>query len=336
MATFAKALNQFLSSLICMAITVGSAIADNSEYLSKATKDMCNSVQNIVLPSLEMPDAASKKSLANCDPDAFYYGYGNAPDYGKAKICALVKNDYGVLTMLYANGKAVPRDLNLALHYACMMDAAPAETEGRVAHLDTMKNNPKADNTFDICDDITSGYMMGVCENIEQEQVQAQQKKYLANLKTKLSPAENADLETLQKASALYFKAHLDNEMDWHGTAAAASAIAENMALSKQMLKLIHRSEQCQFPTYTPAQYQQADEQLNSLYKKTQAKPFANEITITSKGIKETERQWLNYRDAWVDFGRLKCPNVSAESWKTLITKERIKQLEELIRFSDL
>lgn len=336
MATFAKERNRFLSSLICITVTMGSAIADNREYLSKKTKDICNSVQNITALSLDMPDAATKKSLANCDPYTFYYGYGNVPEYSKAKTCALVKNDYGVLMMLYANGKAVPRDLNLALHYACIMDAAPAETEGRVAHLYAMKENPKAEKAFDLCDDITSGYMMGVCENIEQEQVQAQQKKYLDHFKTKLSPAENKALEILQKTSALYFKAHQDNELDWHGTAAAASAIAENIALNKQMLTLIHRSEQCQFPAYTPAQYQNADDQLNSLYKKTQAKPFSNDVTITSKGIKETERLWLNYRDAWVNFGHLKCPNVSAERWKTLITKERIKQLKELIRFTDI
>jgi hypothetical protein len=36
-------------------------------------------------------------------------------------------------------------------------------------------------------------------------------------------------------------------------------------------------------------------------------------------------------RDAWVEFGKLKYPQVSAVSWKAYLTEKRIPMLEEFV-----
>ncbi len=51
--------------------------------------------------------------------------------------------------------------------------------------------------------------------------------------------------------------------------------------------------------------------------------------TVTQENIKATQREWIGYRDAWVRFGAVRCPKISAVSWKMMITLDRIEQLKE-------
>ncbi|MDR3501986.1 MAG: lysozyme inhibitor LprI family protein [Legionella sp.] len=326
MATFINRQSLVFFTLIT-AFPIG--YANNWDSLAQETKTLCTSVQNI--SAQDQPDNAQKKLLAQCDASTFYYGFENAADYVQARKCAFIKNDYGVLTMIYANGKGVKPDFNLAIHYACLMEAAPAETEGRVSHLAKMKaGNDKS--TFDICDDITSGHMMGVCASIDEAQAEPQQKKYLAEVKQKLSPAEQVAFQKLLDASVIYFNTRVENELDDLGTGAAAFIISERMALNKAMLQMVKDTLACKMPTSTDQQYQLADVQLNRAYKKTQEKPFPSDVSITGVGIQKTERTWINYRDAWIAFTQLKCTNADA-SWKTLLTNQRAKQLTDLANF---
>lgn len=48
---------------------------------------------------------------------------------------------------IYANGLGVPRNLELATEYACQIWSAPAESDGRVLHLQALAANP-ATSTF--------------------------------------------------------------------------------------------------------------------------------------------------------------------------------------------
>lgn len=68
--------------------------------------------------------------------------------------------------MIYASGKGAQRNLDLALKFACeMATIASAEKAGRVAHLEKLKAEGWTGSNFDVCDDITSGYMSGFCED---------------------------------------------------------------------------------------------------------------------------------------------------------------------------
>ena len=52
--------------------------------------------------------------------------------------------------------------------------------------------------------------------------------------------------------------------------------------------------------------------------------------TIRPEGIRDTERVWIRYRDAWVAFGAKRYPSVPADAWRTWATTERERQLREL------
>jgi len=126
----------------------------------------------------------------------------------------------------------------------------------------------------------------------------------------------------------LFFNTRLDNEMDRSGTGAQAFIISEEMNLKSRMIQLIDKTIQCKLKPQTPEQFQQADNTLNTLYKKTQNKPDEEFTSIHRDGIKKTERTWIKYKDAWVNFGLTQCPKISKE---TCIVDPTVKTVMPLI-----
>lgn len=315
----------------CSGIAYADEPIDNLVDVSEEVKGLCKSVEKYSIPAQDLPDDAVRTSLKDCKSVDLYYGFEGEPDYMKARKCALINHDDDVLSMIYANGKGVPSDLNVAMHYACRIDAAPAEMEGRVLHLKKMKEDKTAKEPFDMCDDVTSGHMMGWCASIDQSLAETKQKKMLDDLIKNWTSSEHQAFQKLQEASGVYFNARKVNEIDHSGTGAAAFEIVEEMALNKRFITDLKKWNQCKLPGFTAQQFQEVDNQLNQIYTKAFKNQTSEFSTITQDGIKNTEKAWINYRDSWVMFGHIKCPTVPAESWKTLITKERIKELEQLI-----
>lgn len=54
--------------------------------------------------------------------------------------------------------------------------------------------------------------------------------------------------------------------------------------------------------------------------------------TVTPAGIRETQRAWLPYRDAWARFGRKLLTDSSSEGWKDRVTRQRIDMLSSFDR----
>lgn len=314
--------------------SIDDAMAEEETYVgwdlvAPDIREKCQSLEKSFTPPQEKLDPKILETLKNCDAEELYYGFDEAPNYIKARQCALTKKEYGILLMLYANGKGTPRNLDIAMYYACKFGGAPAELEGRVKHLIELKNTKKPTKDFDICDDITSGYMMGQCTAIEARFKDVQWKKNLHSLSASWNPAERKAFEKLEQSFEAFLKERT-GEIDISGTARASFIIGERMTQKEQFLKTLQDCTQGKIPPATSAQYQEADQQLNTLYGKVKNKKFFELSGITSAGIQATQRAWLKYRESWVAFGHLQCPQVSEESWKTLLTKERVKELQEL------
>jgi uncharacterized protein YecT (DUF1311 family) len=93
----------------------------------------------------------------------------------------------------------------------------------------------------------------------------------------------------------------------------------------------IFNADKCEFVKYSSQDFIKADKKLNAIYSKIMKTKKPAWGTITKEGIKETQRQWIQYRDAWVIFGAIRCPKMTSDSWRTMITKERIEQLEDFV-----
>ena len=147
----------------------------------------CKKVKITDFPAKDRPSAFAREQLKGKQSYKYYYGIGVAVDYVKARRIAFIEmekkgNNEGdfegssILMMLYANGFGVKRNLDLSIRLACAnVGGANAEVEGRVQHLKEMKSDG-SDEVFDICDDITSGYMEGMCQSIHSEKADIERK----------------------------------------------------------------------------------------------------------------------------------------------------------------
>ena len=194
-------------------------------------------------------------------------------------------------------------------------------------HLQAMKKDPEED--FDVCDDVTSGFMMGACASHNEKADGAKRQARLNALTSQWSADERQALQTLQPAFDTFVQARAENEVDATGTARAAMAMGEESTLRKDFIDALERFEKGQLPHFTAAQFSQADAGLNTAYGKIQHRKDFSYGTVTQQGIRTTQRIWLQYRDAWVSFGQKKYPAVSADSWKTWLTQQRTKMLKD-------
>ncbi len=297
----------------------------------------CAQVADSRFPAADRPSAAQAAALKGCDAEALYYGIGVPADRVAARACAFAQLDAGddevfggsnVLMMIYANGRGVTRDLDAAMAAACEASQAPAECEARVRHLAAMRERP-AD--FDLCDDITSGYMQGFCEaHAERVRAVARARRRSAAV-AKLPEAAREELAALEKAAKAFFEARVANEVDLSGTGRAAFSIAERASLEDGFVEMLERAARGEAPGAAPRQYREADAALNAVCGRImRRKPMVGGMwwgTVTPAGIREAQRAWLPYRDAWARFGRALLPGSSSEGWKELLTRQRVEML---------
>ncbi|MEA3063975.1 MAG: hypothetical protein QOJ27_410 [Sphingomonadales bacterium] len=301
------------------------------------SKALCRQLRRREPPAADRPDPATAASLKGCDSEALYYGIGMPADPVKARQCAFLEADSdpdGVLsgrTMLmtiYANGRGARRDLDVAIHLACGLEGAPFESNGRVTHLAEMKTQARGQD-FDYCDDITSGLAMGYCASHQARIAGAKRDAELARLTRGWRPAEAEAFARLRQAQEAFASAHGDGEVDMSGTARGAMAVNAEEEARDSFLALLRDLAAGHAPRYDAGGYRAADARLNAAYRKRMQAtvPVDSPGAVTREGIRDAQRAWLRYRDAFLAFAAVKYPSVSRDSLAAWLTDQRIAML---------
>lgn len=279
----------------------------------------------------------------------FYYGIGVPVDYVKARylaFCEMALNrgeddpfaGASILMMLYANGFGVKKDLNISIRLAgANVGFAEAEIEGRVEHLKKLRSGEMT-GVFDLCDDITSGYMSGFCEGVHSEMEAMRRQAIIDSVINGWPEKDKVAYASLRKAASDFFGTRTMSEVDMSGTARAALAIGEGESLEDGFKQYIVAADKCAFHPRTEQEWEAADAKLNTVYAKimkTKNTEMEKLTLVTREGIRTTQRAWIRYRDAWVNFGAVRCPGIAAITLKTELTEERISHLEELLEMFD-
>jgi uncharacterized protein YecT (DUF1311 family) len=310
-------------------------------------KTICAHTESVVIPSADKPTEQEKQTLRGCSSKELYYGYGKPPDFIKARKCAYLEiessntNDesfYGssILMMIYANGEGVKQNLDLALKFACEEGGGQTvEYEGHILHLDNLRNQSVATNKFDFCDDAQSLLMTGRCADRGAQISRAKREMEFAKLLSHWSEFEKSEFEKL-RVSRQGFLIASEDEIDGSGTMGVADSIFAKQRMEDDFLNSLTAFEKGKFPAFREDDFSKADRELNLIYKKIQNASEDDIIgfswgTVTKEDIKSVQRAWLKYRDAWVAFAKLKYPSVSAASWKTWLTRERVWQLNTFL-----
>ena len=322
-------------ALLLAASLAGPALA------SPATEATCKRLAGREPPAADRPTPAQSRALKSCDSERLYYGVGRAPDYAAARLCAFAEEDgdnqdvFGgptILMQLYANGLGgVRRDLDTATAYACALDGAPAETEGRIEHLQAMRRE-RAPKRFDYCDDITSGLAGGFCSARDAE-IAAPGRDGRLRAATARLPGGRAQWPAARKAFDAFVDAHGSGEVDQSGTARASFVIEEEDKTRGRFVSDLEALAAGRWTRFTAADARAADVALNAAYRKTLAHiaGHPDEVgTIKVDEVRQAQRAWLAYRDRFVAYARAARPELAAEAVITRLTRLRTAQLAEL------
>lgn len=274
------------------------------------SKAICRRVGAPRLPPGDQPSAAQAKALKGCDSEKLYYGHGAKPDYARARQCAAIEargdgdlafGGATILMQIYANGRGVARNPDLATAYACGIWGAPAELHGRVMHLQGLKTKPEDD--FDICDDITSGLMMGECSARASRELAVSRDARIATLVARFPPTAVALYPPLKRAFETFLAAHGEGEVDLSGTARGAMMTEEKDRVRDQFVLDLTRLAEGRWPAATAAEASAADAQLNASYRKALTWAAGETYsTVKPDEIRQAQRAWLTYRDAFARF----------------------------------
>ncbi|SEB69206.1 lysozyme inhibitor LprI family protein [Terriglobus roseus] len=322
---------------------------DQTDRSDENWKAVCKSAQ--ATPLLIEPPAGplSASQLPSCDEQALYYGPGGKPNYAAALQCGWWQRAHprptvgdmfygpGVLTMLYANGRGVERNYDLAIRFACENDwAAPAEQASRIGHIEYLRTTHADSGNFDLCDDITSGLSMGACQAVTSDKVKTARDRKIAVEVSTLPAAAKLLLPSLQKAEQAFEQSRTRNEIDLSGTARGMFAQQEEDKLSDQFLINLQRFHKRDVPATSAAELAKLDTKLNATYQQLQHAPAKSwEFgTIKPEGIRDTERAWLKLADAWVSFSRAAYPDLPQTTVRAQLIRLRTHQLQSLLSLS--
>lgn len=298
-------------------------------------------------------------SAKDCSTTDLYYGdngKGRGRDYAAARHCAYAAraealrhpdqppygeafDGSGVLMMLYANGQGVARNIPLAKRFACEYEGAPAEVAGRLEHLDAIASG-RDRKPMDLCDDITSGMMGGFCAARDASFAEVTRSERWSALQSGWTSPQRRALDALRKAAGDYFDSASGNEEDMSGTLRGALATDAEEALEIALLADVERFERGQRPREKAGELPAADQALNAVYRKTRAALAASHEddealgdygTIRSEGVRDTQRLWLRYREAWVNFAAARYPDTPADAWRAWLSNVRSKALAAII-----
>ncbi|WP_082554759.1 lysozyme inhibitor LprI family protein [Caulobacter sp. Root1455] len=306
------------------------------------SRAICRRFKTLAVPASDMPDPATAATLKGCSSEALYYGIGVKRDPVKARQCAILElNDpdnrdgvfsgTGMLMTIYATGFGAKKDLDLATHMACNTWGAPVDTDILVHALQTRKTVPDP-TPFDYCYDVNQGasdVSMPVCAWHEQRRTKAVRDVKVQALTAAWTAEESAAHDQLLKAQGAFLELRQMNERG-AGTINRSATARFEMELEDDRLALLQRMTASKGPTASPAQRTAADTALNQFYRNLMPLLPQKEMVdydVTKPGVREAQRAWIAYRDAWLALAAVKWPNASQDGLATYLTRKRLGHL---------
>jgi hypothetical protein len=297
------------------------------------SKALCQRLSDREPPASDRPDAATARSLKGCSSEALYYGIGMAADPVRARQCAFLESERDdgavfsgrtMLMTIYANGRGAKRDLDLAAHFACGIEGAAMESHGRVTHLSQLKQSSWKGQDFHFCDDITSGLAMGYCASHDSSLAGARRDRKLAALAAGWTAAEKQAFARLRTAHEAYVEAHGSGEVDLSGTARGAMVIGAEEALREELVAMLERLRSGGASPVAAARLAAEDKALNAAYRQRLSETGETYPgAVTRKGVQDSERAWLRYRDSFLAFAAIKFPRVPRNALAAWLTRQR-------------
>jgi uncharacterized protein YecT (DUF1311 family) len=296
--------------------------------------DRCFEAGPPKMPVSDLPTSVEKKQFLQSKAECGSYNEGvdQERDLVSFRKCLLSQEDQDNVSLaeIYANGWGVKRNAMLAIALVCRGSMVPAELEGMVNTLYSTKSEDRLRTEFTFCDHATSGLSGGFCA-AEAEKIEAKKRsKEVTKISEKWSDSQKLAFFKLKTAAEDFFDESASSEQDLSGSGRAQFVINEQAAMKQDFMSSLEAFEKGQLPS--DKDFAGADKELNRVYALVMKRKYEEGPgAVTKEGIRSTQRKWVTYRDAWVEFGKSKYPEITTEAWKAWLTKKRIAKLKEFV-----
>ncbi len=324
------------SALLFSLFLLGLSAFAQNEISDPGAKQICASVKDVELPAADRPTAAEEQKLANCSSIDAYFGLGESADPEKARKCAYAEIDRGeknlirgkgILSMVYANGKGVPRNFDVALKLACTFGDAPGDAAGRVHQLDRLKKTNYANNNFSVCDHSSGRVLYEQCAILSERFDRIERDKKLAGIAAKWKPAEQKAFQSFLQEADNFYKIQANNGVNLE----ASFEVQEETFQWNNLLTALDHFEQGELPQFSAEEFQKAQKDEDATYKRTQTGDVSKWGTITRESVRKSEEEWHRYCTAWIAFARHRYPSISEQSWKAWLDQDRVVTLNRFL-----
>ena len=323
--TIMRNFNSFFFALL-LSLPVAAFCQPNATDLP--TLKMCAQVKNVPLPVGDRPTAAEAKAMADCVSEDLYYGFEKEPDYVAARKCAYLEMDRGknrpfagktILMMVYANGNGVPRNWDVATKLGCEVPGSPGDVAGRVHELARLRTVTWAKVKFSICDHAAANYMYEQCAILDYRFDYPERKKTLDSFAANFTAAQKKAYQDMRDAATAYFMVEAAKGIDLR----ASFEVHEKAFLERGLITNMRKLEQGDLPKYSKEEAAKAQKEMQAAYALALAQKPGKSRNVTPEGLKETQKAWLAYREAWIRFGKARYHNVDETSWNGWLDDRR-------------
>lgn len=302
--------------------------------------ETCRAMAEPLPPVVDRPTPTQAGSLRGCDPQDLYYGVRVAQDYTRARKCAMLqlKTTNGnaatanrILAQLYANGFGVKTNRRLALSYACRSDPTEQSFLDDVAGKGTQAGNSL--KTVDFCNDIAGTPAITFCASLHKDAAESFRERRLEQMIGELSiRAQKAYSKMLMLRNA-FEDVRSREESGNTGTSASAEDLeGEERALQfddKDIRAFLSGNWSVGVDSRV------ADHRLNVNYHAALTYAASHpDDGVTSDGVREAQRAWLKFRDAFVLFAAAARPNFPQSAVLGHLTEARASELKRLTETS--
>jgi uncharacterized protein YecT (DUF1311 family) len=288
------------------------------------------------------PPEPSGAEAATCDSISTYYGIGRPRDFVAARACAQAERAHheffdidgpGVLMMIYANGEGVPRNLGRARAFAC--ELGWEGLEDRLGRLDAMARETHP-QPIGVCDHAVGAQTIA-CSSLSSAQQAVEIDARYAALAKDWPDGQKRALATLRKRASAYFNDVVYAEGGLPAAHPAAIAMLEGTMLEQALFERVVEVSRAAVPSVSDEQVGAADRELNAAYGALLRMLGENKVeggcgssSVDATEIRDVQRLWIAYRDAWIAFGRARHPGSAAAGWNAVLTRERAQELRNV------
>lgn len=233
----------------------------------------------------------------------------------------------------FANAWGVKKDPKRAIAFACRANTVPQQLIAQIQELTSGKYTPFTPFLF--CNHVTNDTDNANCVASINAQEEKRRSLWLYRLSEDYSDPVRKAYGQLSYAASVYFENHAKYETGGTGASRQLAYLRLKEAKQKDFFYQVQAMRVGQFPPSRKGGYNPVplDATLNARYhqimKSVWPDPADHPGAVTKEGLLRTERAWVAYKAAWLNFAHSRIGAGSDNALIATLTEERIQDLKD-------